>query len=260
MKKNALNVFERFAQAYFAFVNDNDERYLVRINGVTIKEVITSKDELREAIEGALAVNPKSEVEVYKVFNEDLFKEEEVETPVETEDEVVVEEAPTDVVGNPDVATATEEEVDTTEDTVEEADEAPKDLPRKANDAPEIGELDKELTKKEAKKLKKKEKKAAKKAKKAGFAPVEEWETPSEPEPVVEKVVEKKTVTKKTTTKKAVGSTQGVQQLHLETGAVIKTFDSVSHAAQALGINATNISKVTNGHRKSTGGFGWKKV
>lgn len=255
MKKNALNVFERFAQAYFAFVNDNDERYLVRINGITIKEVITSKDELREAVEGALAVNPKSEIEVYKVFNEDLFKEEEVETPVETEDEVVEEvEAPVE----------TEEEAQAAEEAIGDGseDEALKDLPRKAKSDKKAAKL--------AKKLKKKEKKAAKKAKEAGYAPVEEWETPSlenpspeaysPPEPVVEKKVVKKTTKKTTTTKKAVGSAQGVQQLHLETGAVIKTFDSVSHAAQALGINATNISKVTNGHRKSTGGFGWKKV
>ena len=246
--KNSLNVFERFAQAYFKFVNGEDQRYLIRINGIVVTEVITSKDELREAYEGALAVNPKSDIEVFMVAEIDLFEDEEHEVEPDTAEETPVEESV--------------EEVETTEDTVEEADEAPKDLPRSDKSTKKAAKK----AKKSAKLAKKAKKKADKAQLDAGFAPVEDWETPAKPKaivrskPVVKKKVIKKTTVKKTTTAKTIGSTQSVQQIHLDTGAVIATFDSVAHAAQALGINATNISKVTNGHRKSTGGFGWKKV
>ena len=270
MKKNSLNVFERFAQAYFRFVNGEDQRYLVRINGVVVTEVITSKDELKEALDGALSVNDKSDIEVFMIADIDLF-EDEVEDEIdeeaaenvsekESEGETVQEETET-----AEEARETEEAIgEGNEGAVEaealvEADEAPKDLPRSKSD----------------KKAAKKAKKARKLAKKAKQAlddeievPVEpfdndfgdevaEWETPGEvePEPVAPpKAVEPKKV------KKAVGGTQSVQQLDLVTKEVIATFDSVSHAAKATGVNATNISKVANGHRKSTGGFGWKKI
>lgn len=56
-----------------------------------------------------------------------------------------------------------------------------------------------------------------------------------------------------------------IQQIQLDTrfpnlSLVLTTHDSADAASEATGINKAAIKRVCNGHRKSTGGFGWKWV
>lgn len=192
---NMKTQFESFLTKYLEQGNcEKAENFIVSINGVVVTEVIENHAQLDEAIEGALAINPDSEIVVYQqVAYETVETEEEV---VEAEDEVLE-------ITAPDVETPTE--------TVEEADEAPKDSPRSES--------------KSERKARKAAKKAAKKAKKS---------------------------------KKSVGATQAVARLHKDTGAVLKEYDSISHASDDIGVHSTNISKVCRGIRGSAGGFGWK--
>lgn len=49
-----------------------------------------------------------------------------------------------------------------------------------------------------------------------------------------------------------------VAMLNIETGQILKTYNSASEAARDNGLNNSKISRVCNGVRKTTGGFGWK--
>ena len=53
----------------------------------------------------------------------------------------------------------------------------------------------------------------------------------------------------------------GVVQLDIETNSEIKTFDSISKAAESLGLNnkcCTHISDVCKGKRLTAYGYKWK--
>lgn len=51
-----------------------------------------------------------------------------------------------------------------------------------------------------------------------------------------------------------------VHQINIETGEIIKTYDSVREAAEYTKIMPSNISMVCTGQRKSAGGYGWRYV
>jgi len=53
---------------------------------------------------------------------------------------------------------------------------------------------------------------------------------------------------------------KGIQQISLNTGEVLHTFESAAEAEKATGALRSKISTVCNGHRKSAGGYKWKFV
>lgn len=49
-----------------------------------------------------------------------------------------------------------------------------------------------------------------------------------------------------------------VQKVDLETGKVVNEYNSATEASEVGGFSQNKISSVCNGHRKSTGGYGWR--
>lgn len=72
------------------------------------------------------------------------------------------------------------------------------------------------------------------------------WRREDEPEPTPKKV--------------KICKRRKVEQIDLETGEVINTFDTISAAARALNIDSSCISKVCKGKRNKTGGYKWRYV
>lgn len=58
--------------------------------------------------------------------------------------------------------------------------------------------------------------------------------------------------------KRRIKSEKKIFQIDLQTGEIIKEWDSISQASKALGLNAPNIVNVCKGKYKHSGGFGWK--
>lgn len=234
-----MTQFEQFSLDYLSSISGEKlNKYLVIINGTVVTEVIENREQLNEAVTGALTINPESEIQVYELI---AFE------PTETE--AVVEE--------------TTEEPDT-EDTVEETEEVDATEPESCTEDSNAVEVSDEPSKdsdRSAKKAKKKAKKAAKLAKKAKkeAKKASEAEEQLVDELPMEETVTKKKVVKKTVKKtSAVGSTQRVAKLNKDTKEIIKEYDSIADAADDSGVHSTNISKVCRGIRGSAGGFGWK--
>lgn len=227
-----MTQFEKFSLDYLSSISGEKlNKYLVIINGIVVTEVIENREQLDEAVTGALSVNPESEIQVYE-----LIAYEPTATTTGVEAETEVEEV---------VETADESEVETEEKTVEVAEETSKDLPR----------CDDKFDKKAAKKAKK----AAKLAKKAGKV-VEEPLIAEVPMETIVSAPAKLVVKPKPVAKKAtvVGATHRVAKLDKETSVVLKEYDSISEASEDTEVHSTNISKVCRGKRSSAGGFGWK--
>jgi len=63
------------------------------------------------------------------------------------------------------------------------------------------------------------------------------------------------------TARERTNKTQGQKVFQLDiNGNIIKQFDTENEAAQLTGANRYKISAVINGHRKTAGGYRWKKA
>ncbi len=135
-----MTQFETFALDYLTTLSGKKQNnYLLVINGVTVTTVITSKKELDEAIEGTLAINADSDIQVFELT--EYSPEEIIETSdSEGTDETPVESTIEDCQDEPDTNVKIIEEpaVKIVEESIKEIVEHPtsveptKDLPRKA--------------------------------------------------------------------------------------------------------------------------------
>jgi hypothetical protein len=55
-------------------------------------------------------------------------------------------------------------------------------------------------------------------------------------------------------------NTVEVEQIDLQTGKVIATFDSIKQASEKVNVRFASISNVVNDKQKTAGGFGWRRV